>query len=412
MHRLTSLLSLSLAIASGTKALDASIFTFGPSPPWQNIKTPVVTDDVARHILELRMNVPTVSALGKWDQDIVELLDRYGGAPHSLFGGDIDYKDVTRSLVILEGIGAGLGSAIQQEYQGDLMIGSPSANYLIDGFLDSTSEANSDGYVTATKNYCKSDSGGGISFDVLQTIENCIPKGSAFEAVARVFGKELLGIVKVAETWVDEQSLTAVLKISFQFPDEYVGSGSVVDSLTSVLHGLRALSSEVRQVTAVLLPTINQGKGLKRKVDPREAVKEEASVRSSSAAFMTTLQRQTHPVCFTSNSSCNLATDSCSGHGFCYKKSGSANDEAASDCYACKCKSTIVTKEDGAVQKFRWGGPACQKRDISSPFFLIAGISVLVVMAAGTAVGMLFHIGQNELPGVISAGVGPAKAQK
>lgn len=48
------------------------------------------------------------------------------------------------------------------------MIGSPSANYLIDGFLDSTSEANSDGYVTATKNYCKSDSGGGISFDVLQ----------------------------------------------------------------------------------------------------------------------------------------------------------------------------------------------------------------------------------------------------
>lgn len=55
------------------------------------------------------MNVPTVSALGKWDQDIVELLDRYGGARHSLFGGDIDYKDVTRSLVILEGIGAGLG---------------------------------------------------------------------------------------------------------------------------------------------------------------------------------------------------------------------------------------------------------------------------------------------------------------
>ncbi|KAE8411882.1 hypothetical protein BDV36DRAFT_72135 [Aspergillus pseudocaelatus] len=411
MHGLTSFLSLSLAIASGTRALNASIFTFSPSPPWKNTKTTMVTDDIARHLLELRMNVPTASALGKWDQDLVELLDTYGGTPRPLFGGDVDNKDVTRSLVILEGIGAGLGSTIQQEYQGGLVIGSPSANYLIDGFLDTSSEANSDGYM-AKKKYCKSDSGGETSFDVLRTLENCIPKGSAFEAVAHIFGKELLGIVKAMETWVDEQSLTAVLKISFQFPDEYVGSGSVAGSLMSVLHGLRTLSSDVRQVTAVLLPTSSQDEGSKHRMNPRGAVTEEASVRSTSAAVMTTLQRQAHPVCFTSNSSCTLATDSCSGHGVCYKKSGSANDEAASDCYACKCKSTIVTKEDGTVQKIRWGGPACQKRDISSPFFLIAGISILVVMAAGTAVGMLFHIGQDELPGVISAGVGPTKAQK
>ncbi|OGM39966.1 hypothetical protein ABOM_011250 [Aspergillus bombycis] len=411
MHRLTRFLSLSLAVASGTRALDASIFTFDPSSPWQNTKAPVITDDVARHLLELRMNVPTASTLGKWDQDIVELLDRYGGLPRPLFGGDIDYKDVTRSLVILEGLELGLGSSVQQRYQGDLMIGSPSANGIIDGFLDS-SEANSDGYVVTTKNYCKFDGGVETSSDVLQTIENCIPKGSAFEAVAHVFSKELLGIVKLAETWVDEQSLTAVLKMSLQFPDDCVGSGSVADSLTSALHGLRSLSSEAKQITAVLLPRSSQGQSSKSRVNPRGAVKQEAAVRSTGAAVMTTLQRQTHPVCFTSNSSCNVATDSCSGHGLCYKKSGSANDEVASDCYACKCKSTIVTKEDGTVQKIHWGGSACQKRDISSPFFLIAGISILVVMAAGTAIGMLFHIGQNELPGVISAGVGPAKAQK
>ncbi|KNG80631.1 hypothetical protein ANOM_010355 [Aspergillus nomiae NRRL 13137] len=411
MYPLTRFLSLALAVASGTRALDASIFTFDPSSPWQNTKTPVITDDVARHLLELRMNVPTASVLGKWDQDILEVLDRYGGVPRPLFGSDIDYKDATRSLVILEGIEVGLGSSVQQEYQGDLVISSASANGLIDGFLDSSSGANSDSYVMTTRNYCKFGGGVEISSDV-QTIENCIPKGSAFEAVAHVFGKELLGIVKLAETWVDEQSLTAVLKISLQFPDDYVGSGSVAESLTSTLHGLRALSSEAKQITAVLLPTSSQGKGPKSKVNPRGAVRQESAVRSTGAAVMTTLQRPTHPVCFTSNSSCNVATDSCSGHGVCHKKSGSANDEAASDCYACKCKSTIVTKEDGTVQKIQWGGSACQKRDISSPFFLIAGISILVVMAAGTAIGMLFHIGQNELPGVISAGVGPAKAQK
>ncbi|GAB1198237.1 hypothetical protein APSETT444_007550 [Aspergillus pseudonomiae] len=221
MYRLTRFLSLALAVASGTRALDASIFTFDPSSPWQNTKTPVITDDVARHLLELRMNVPTASVLGKWDQDIVEVLDRYGGVPRPLFGSDIDYKDATRSLVILEGIEVGLadklsqGSSVQQEYQGDLVISSASANGLIDGFLDSSSGANSDGYVMTTRNYCKFGGGVEIGSDV-QTIENCIPKGSAFEAVAHVFGKELLGIVKLAETWVDEQSLTAVLKISLQ----------------------------------------------------------------------------------------------------------------------------------------------------------------------------------------------------
>ncbi|KAE8376176.1 hypothetical protein BDV26DRAFT_242160 [Aspergillus bertholletiae] len=411
MHRLTSFLSLSLAIASGTRALDASIFTFGPSSPLQIATAPVITNDIARHLLELRMSVPTASPLGWRDQDVIELLDKYGGVPRPLFGDDIDYKDVTRSLVIFEWIGTDFGPSVQQEYQGDFMIESPSTNYLIDGFLNLPSEASSNGPVMDMKNYCKFDSGGETSFNALETIENCIPRGSPFEAVAHVISKEILGIVNVAEIWVDDQVLTAVLKISFQ-PPEYVGSGSVPDSLASILHGLRTLSSETRQITAVVLPKSSQSKGSKTKVNPREAVKGEPTVRSTSAAVMTTLQKQTHPICFASNSSCNEATDSCSGHGFCYKKSGSANDEAASDCYACECKSTIVTKEDGTVQKIRWGGSACQKKDISSPFFLIAGISILVVMAAGTAVGMLFHIGQNELPGVISAGVGPAKAPK
>lgn len=60
------------------------------------------------------------------------------------------------------------------------------------------------------------------------------------------------------------------------------------------------------------------------------------------------------------------------------------------------------------MQTMQWGGPACQKRDISSPFFLIAGISILVVVAIGASVGLLFNVGQGELPGVIGAGVGTA----
>lgn len=71
----------------------------------------------------------------------------------------------------------------------------------------------------------------------------------------------------------------------------------------------------------------------------------------------------------------------------------------------------MVRKTDGTTQKIQWGGPACQKKDISSPFFLIAGVSVLAILMVGSAVGMLFSMGQEELPSVISAGVGGSKTQ-
>lgn len=60
----------------------------------------------------------------------------------------------------------------------------------------------------------------------------------------------------------------------------------------------------------------------------------------------------------------------------------------------------------------QWAGPACQKRDISSPFFLIASVSIIGTLAISAAIGLLFKVGQDELPGVIGAGVGSAGAQK
>lgn len=68
-----------------------------------------------------------------------------------------------------------------------------------------------------------------------------------------------------------------------------------------------------------------------------------------------------------------------------------------------------MRKNDGTVQKTQWGGPACQKQDISSPFFLIAGVSIFAVALIASAIGLLFSMGQQELPGIISAGVAGSK---
>lgn len=194
----------------------------------------------------------------------------------------------------------------------------------------------------------------------------------------------------------------------------------VTKSLDLFLHGLADLSAASnREITVLVLPATNESRGSKPRFGHRDSqgTVSQASIFAASQtnAVKRAIQGQSipstlAPVCHATNSSCVEATDNCSGHGYCYLKYASDDEKAAGNCYACQCQQTVVKKSDGTTQKVQWGGSACQKRDISSPFFLIAGVSVLAVAMAGSAVGMLFNMGQEELPSVIGAGVGGSKA--
>jgi hypothetical protein len=52
-----------------------------------------------------------------------------------------------------------------------------------------------------------------------------------------------------------------------------------------------------------------------------------------------------------------------------------------------------------------WGGAACQKQDVSSPFWLLVGITVVLAGITSAGIGMLFSVGEEKLPSVIGAGV-------
>lgn len=185
-------------------------------------------------------------------------------------------------------------------------------------------------------------------------------------------------------------------------------------SLESFFRDLVQLSSTGNQeITALVLPRSNDLESSKHSLSRRGVA------GTSILGKRDTLKRYAHdtlvpsallPVCHSTNSSCAEATNNCSGHGYCYLKYGSSDEDSTGNCYACQCQQTVVKKGDGTTEKVQWGGSACQKRDISSPFFLIAGISVLAIMMISGAVGMLFSIGQEELPSVIGAGVGGSKA--
>jgi hypothetical protein len=118
------------------------------------------------------------------------------------------------------------------------------------------------------------------------------------------------------------------------------------------------------------------------------------------------------PLCHSSHDACVSATNNCSGHGACYKKYGNAKDvgDAPSACFTCGCTPTNNTftyaggKKKGFTLDY-WGGSACQKKDVSSPFWLITIFSVVLIIVVGWAIGLLFSIGEEKLPGVIGAGV-------
>lgn len=69
--------------------------------------------------------------------------------------------------------------------------------------------------------------------------------------------------------------------------------------------------------------------------------------------------------------------------------------------------------DDGKnVKTVQWGGSACERKDVSMPFFLFAGFGVFMTALVVGAVGMLYGMGSEELPSVIGAGVTGPRAQR
>jgi hypothetical protein len=109
-------------------------------------------------------------------------------------------------------------------------------------------------------------------------------------------------------------------------------------------------------------------------------------------------------LCHATLDACTNATSSCSGHGSCVRKFGPAAGESGPSCFTCACKAFY--DKDRKLTTY-WGGAACQKRDVSAQFWIIAGFSALLVGLVAWAVGLMFSVGAEKLPGVIGAGVAP-----
>lgn len=113
--------------------------------------------------------------------------------------------------------------------------------------------------------------------------------------------------------------------------------------------------------------------------------------------------------CFSSQNSCETATGNCTGHGTCVDKYAVPGQESDKKCFTCSCLSTKKFPDKENSKHVHWGGAYCQKIDVSSPFWLIATTTVVLIGLVGGCITMLFNIGEEKLPGVIGAGVSRSK---
>ena len=49
-----------------------------------------------------------------------------------------------------------------------------------------------------------------------------------------------------------------------------------------------------------------------------------------------------------------------------------------------------------------WAGSACEKKDVSSEFILLAGSALVLALVAAGSVYVLYSAGSTELPGTLS----------
>ncbi|PQE20399.1 arsenate reductase protein [Rutstroemia sp. NJR-2017a BBW] len=175
------------------------------------------------------------------------------------------------------------------------------------------------------------------------------------------------------------------------------------ESITTSFERLTRFASQSEMnVLIILMPSSRRSsssygtysKPSQKKISSRQHSEEPITEFAEKVTFHATASNSTNHTlnsrvprfCYASLDACVASTNNCSSSGLCYKKS--------SDCFACSCSS-------GSGR----GGAACQKQDISGPFWLITISSIVLVGLVSWGIGMLYSIGDEQLPGVIGAGV-------
>ncbi|KAJ7091989.1 hypothetical protein B0H15DRAFT_834939 [Mycena belliarum] len=107
--------------------------------------------------------------------------------------------------------------------------------------------------------------------------------------------------------------------------------------------------------------------------------------------------------CHTTLDACTNATSSCSGRGEC-----AGATKSGRTCFVCSC-GTTRTGSGNQVKTEIWVGESCERKDVSGPFVLLAGTTVVLMLVIAGSISLLYSVGNIELPSVLMGGAVHAK---
>ncbi|AEO59510.1 hypothetical protein MYCTH_2307878 [Thermothelomyces thermophilus ATCC 42464] len=387
-----------LAAAASQQSADVYMF---PSSSRASAETPSIPKEVARHIMLQRTSrqrygsdlrdIPSSIDI----ETAVEHLTTFGKSPLPLFT-HADKADASQLVIILEGAAADQSSRLREKLGHNVAFtisDPPSAtanNQLMAHFQNMGVASPEQCELPLVINPFETDCWTGPSSVVKYDLRTS-PKtyDSLLENLSRLEKFVADGDLEVLLVLLPESSRSS--KLSQWGGAAVAGTGA---------------SLQRRRGTEMVLTDHD----IQKSTPAANGMPTAGSSSSSSAAR----RPGAIPKCFSTLEGCIKDTNSCSGHGECVNKYGTANgtDESHS-CFVCACKATVVKAPDGRESSgrktVRWGGDMCQKEDISVQFWLIAGFTITIVGAVTFAIGLLFNVGEEKLPGVIGAGVSRSK---
>jgi len=167
------------------------------------------------------------------------------------------------------------------------------------------------------------------------------------------------------------------------------GSGS--EQYRTAAESLRAVIQSAIAKGSINLAVLTHASGSHQKRDPQQSPIP-SPFQNQPVPFIST--------CHDSQVTCEDATSSCSGRGECVEVS-----KAGRSCFICGCSAT----KDSAGRTENWVGEACERKDVSGPFVLLAGTTIGLLIVIVGSIGLLYKVGETALPSTLTGGIGGLK---
>ncbi|KAK7935933.1 hypothetical protein PG985_001428 [Apiospora marii] len=337
--------------------------------------SPSISSNAAQAILSSRL-----SANDKLSQDIPEaeydVMNRFGKPSAKLFGED-DASAAHQLVILYKGVDAENTKALKKALNGaSPSFTSSSLNYFPSASRNNNNKCKFEDAIDPAKDACWQ----GVSRT--QYLEIDLAKDSKSTAVLSKNMKKLQSLAQSGQ-----METLILIHPSAQ-------AASAGPELRRRDHKSEIVLTDKKTAAAATKPTADNKAKAQASTSPAHPFKDGKDGKKNKGGL--------YPACFSSQDACNSATNNCTGHGVCENK---WSEGTAKSCFSCRCLATTEKQADGRPSIYHWGGGACQKQDVSTPFWLLAGFTIIMLSIVGFCINLLFQVGEEPLPGVIGAGV-------